>query len=115
MRLLTYTNDGERRPGVLRGASEVVDLGLLAGALGRPAPPATMLALIDAGEEGLAHVRGLVDGLERTPSVATSPVVRPLDEVTLLAPLDPPRGNVLAIGRNYAKHAQEGARVSGGA
>jgi 2-keto-4-pentenoate hydratase/2-oxohepta-3-ene-1,7-dioic acid hydratase in catechol pathway len=39
--------------------------------------------------------------------------MRPLDEVELLAPLDPPRGNVLAVGRNYAKHAAEGARARG--
>jgi 2-keto-4-pentenoate hydratase/2-oxohepta-3-ene-1,7-dioic acid hydratase in catechol pathway len=114
MRLLTYRNDGERRLGVLRGGSEVVDLGRLAGALGAPAPPAGMLELIDAGEGGLAAVRELLEGWERTPSAAAAPVVQPLAEVTLLAPLDPPRGNVLAIGRNYEKHAQEGARVSGG-
>jgi 2-keto-4-pentenoate hydratase/2-oxohepta-3-ene-1,7-dioic acid hydratase in catechol pathway len=115
MRLLMYGNDGEPRLGALRGAggSEVVDLGLLARAVGEAPPATTMMDLIDAGDEGLATVRGLLEALEARPDVAATPVVRPLDEVTLLAPLDPPRGNVLAIGRNYAKHAEEGARARG--
>jgi 2-keto-4-pentenoate hydratase/2-oxohepta-3-ene-1,7-dioic acid hydratase in catechol pathway len=40
-------------------------------------------------------------------------VVRALKELTLLPPLDPPRGDVLAIGRNYEKHAAESARAWG--
>jgi 2-keto-4-pentenoate hydratase/2-oxohepta-3-ene-1,7-dioic acid hydratase in catechol pathway len=39
--------------------------------------------------------------------------VRRLNELTLLPPLDPPRGNVLAIGRNYQKHAEESGRAWG--
>jgi 2-keto-4-pentenoate hydratase/2-oxohepta-3-ene-1,7-dioic acid hydratase in catechol pathway len=38
--------------------------------------------------------------------------VRTLADLTLLPPFDPPRGNVLAIGRNYQKHAEETARAS---
>ena len=37
--------------------------------------------------------------------------VRRLADLAVLPPLDPPRGNVLAIGRNYQKHAEEGARA----
>ncbi len=37
--------------------------------------------------------------------------MRKLADLTLLPPFDPPRGNVLAIGRNYQKHAEEGARA----
>jgi 2-keto-4-pentenoate hydratase/2-oxohepta-3-ene-1,7-dioic acid hydratase (catechol pathway) len=40
---------------------------------------------------------------------AAAPITRPLSGLKLLAPLDPPRGNVIAIGRNYAKHAAETA------
>jgi len=36
-----------------------------------------------------------------------------LKDLDLLAPLDPPRGNVIAIGRNYQKHAEETALVEG--
>ena len=38
--------------------------------------------------------------------------MRTLAELDLLPPFDPPRGNVLAIGRNYQKHAEETARAS---
>jgi 2-keto-4-pentenoate hydratase/2-oxohepta-3-ene-1,7-dioic acid hydratase in catechol pathway len=46
-------------------------------------------------------------------SAATSQgsAVRRLADLAVLPPLDPPRGNVLAIGRNYQKHAEEGARA----
>ena len=36
-----------------------------------------------------------------------------LQDLELLSPLDPPRGNVIAIGRNYQKHAEETARKEG--
>jgi 2-keto-4-pentenoate hydratase/2-oxohepta-3-ene-1,7-dioic acid hydratase in catechol pathway len=112
MRLLMFRDDGGRRPGALRPGSrdEVVDLHELARAVGAPAPPPDLLSLIEGGEEALAAVRRLLDRLEAAP-VASA--VRRLDDLTLLAPLDPPRGNVLAIGRNYAKHAEEGARARG--
>jgi 2-keto-4-pentenoate hydratase/2-oxohepta-3-ene-1,7-dioic acid hydratase in catechol pathway len=107
-----FLEEGERRLGVLRASEEgqVVDLRELAGALGAPPPAADLLALVDQGDEGLGHVRVL---LERLPDGAPAGIVRQLGELTLLAPLDPPRGNVIAIGRNYARHAQELARLDG--
>ena len=106
MRLLMFEEGAGRRLGVLRG-EHVADVAALAAAEGVQAP-ADLLALIDEGDEGLARVAALLDG----PGV--SPASRPLSAVRLLPPLDPPRGNVLAIGRNYARHAAEGARVRGG-
>jgi 2-keto-4-pentenoate hydratase/2-oxohepta-3-ene-1,7-dioic acid hydratase in catechol pathway len=106
MRLLMFDAGQGRRLGALRG-EDVVDLAALAAAEGAQAP-ADLLALIDQGDEGLARVAAL---LERPGAAAAS---RPLSGVRLLPPLDPPRGNVLAIGRNYAAHAAEGARVRGG-
>jgi 2-keto-4-pentenoate hydratase/2-oxohepta-3-ene-1,7-dioic acid hydratase in catechol pathway len=112
LRLLMFQRDGERRLGVLRESEEglVIDLRELAGALGAPPPPPDLLALVDQGDEGLGHVREL---LERLPAGASAPIARRLGELTLLAPLDPPRGNVIAIGRTYARHAQELARLDG--
>ena len=108
MRLLMLRDGEGRRLGALgAGGDEVVDLAALARAAGAAPPPADLLALIDEGEAGLARVAGL---LERPEAAAAS---RPLGDVELLAPLDPPRGNVLAIGRNYAKHAEEAARARG--
>ena len=97
MRLLTFRTKGGSRLGVLRPGSnnEVIEL----------TEPPDMLSLIDAGDEGLVHVR----------SALASPKakVHSLDALELLAPLDNPRGNVVAIGRNYQKHAEETARVEG--
>jgi 2-keto-4-pentenoate hydratase/2-oxohepta-3-ene-1,7-dioic acid hydratase in catechol pathway len=108
MRFLMFKHGNGRRLGVLSGGPyvTVVDLSELAAATGSAAPPADLLALIDAGESGLDSVRKLMAKL--TPSTG-APVVRPLAGLQLLAPLDPPRGNVIAIGRNYAKHAAETA------
>jgi 2-keto-4-pentenoate hydratase/2-oxohepta-3-ene-1,7-dioic acid hydratase in catechol pathway len=91
---------GDRRLGALRPGSndendEVVEL----------REPADMRALIDAGDEGLARVRAAL-------SSSHSKSHR-LADLELLAPLDDPRGNVIAIGRNYQKHAEETAFMDG--
>jgi len=108
MRLLMFQHLGGRRLGVLTGGRSeiVIDLTELAAATGSTPPPADIMALIDAGDAGLASVKQLVAKLK--PS-AVAPITHPLADVRLLAPLDPPRGNVIAIGRNYAKHAAETA------
>jgi len=108
MRLLMFEHGNGRRLGVLAaGRSDtVIDLTELAKASGSAPPPADLMALIDAGDAGMASVKQLLAKLK--PS-AGAPVTRQLDKVKLLAPLDPPRGNVIAIGRNYAKHAAETA------
>jgi 2-keto-4-pentenoate hydratase/2-oxohepta-3-ene-1,7-dioic acid hydratase in catechol pathway len=109
MRLLMFRDGAGRRLGALRpgGAEQVVDLAALAAATGSPAPPADLLGLIDEGPSGLERVAALLDRLD------AAGAARPLAEVEVLAPLDPPRGNVLAIGRNYARHAEEAARARG--
>jgi 2-keto-4-pentenoate hydratase/2-oxohepta-3-ene-1,7-dioic acid hydratase in catechol pathway len=93
MKLLMFRHDGAPRLGAVRTGheDEVVDLGEVAPDL---------LALIDAGERGLEHAR-------KVASSARGGL--PLKEVTLLPPLDSPRGNIIAIGRNYQKHAEEGS------
>ncbi len=93
MKLLMFRHDGERRLGALRPGHEheVVDLGEVAPDL---------LALIDAGERALEHARKVAANAHRG---------LPLNDVTLLPPLDSPRGNIIAMGRNYQKHAEETA------
>ena len=92
MKLVTFRANGNSRLGVLRSdGSHVVEI----------ADPVDMLALIDAGERGLDKVREAAaksGGREHS-----------LDEVELLPPLPQPRGNIIAIGRNYEKHAAETA------
>jgi 2-keto-4-pentenoate hydratase/2-oxohepta-3-ene-1,7-dioic acid hydratase in catechol pathway len=94
MKLLMFEHAGERHLGALRPGreDEVVELTPLAHDL---------LALIDAGESVLAEARSIAEH-------GHAPL-RPLSDVRVLAPLDPPRGNVIALGRNYQKHAEEGA------
>ena len=109
MRLLMFKQGSGGRLGVLADgrADTVVDLWELAAASGSAPPPADLLALIDAGDSGMDAVKHLLAKLK--PSAA-APITRPLAGLRLLAPLDPPRGNVIAIGRNYQKHAAETAK-----
>jgi len=96
MRLVAFRSDGGRRLGVVRPgqADEVIEL----------AEPTSMLALIESGEEGLARVRATLS--------AANPRIRKINDIKLLPPVVP-RGNVIAIGRNYAKHAVESGSVPG--
>jgi 2-keto-4-pentenoate hydratase/2-oxohepta-3-ene-1,7-dioic acid hydratase in catechol pathway len=104
MKLLMFNEGGERRLGVGRDSApdEIVDVAAAARGSESPAPPGDILGVIDGGDEGLARVAELAHGGEG---------VRRLADLTVLPPFDPPRGNVLAIGRNYLKHAEEGARA----
>jgi 2-keto-4-pentenoate hydratase/2-oxohepta-3-ene-1,7-dioic acid hydratase in catechol pathway len=95
MKLLMFKAKEGRRLGALRSEEEVVELPEFAD----------LLDLIDAGEAGLAQARSTLSS-----AGATS---RRLGDLELLAPLDPPRGNVIAIGRNYQKHADETAHLLG--
>jgi 2-keto-4-pentenoate hydratase/2-oxohepta-3-ene-1,7-dioic acid hydratase in catechol pathway len=102
MRLLMFREGGGRRLGVSRaGADEIVDV---AAAPGGDALPADVLGVIDGGEGALRQLEDLL-------GAAPGDAVRRLADLELLAPFDPPRGNVLCIGRNYQKHAEEGARA----
>jgi 2-keto-4-pentenoate hydratase/2-oxohepta-3-ene-1,7-dioic acid hydratase in catechol pathway len=93
MKLLMFRHDGEPRLGALRPGheDEVVDLSQVAPDL---------LALIDAGEGGLERARKAAAGAGHGLA---------LKDVTLLPPVDAPRGNIIAMGRNYQKHAEETA------
>ncbi len=100
MRLLMFRADGGRKLGALRqggndGKDEVVEISELPD----------MRALIDAGDEGMARVRAALS--------SSRSKARKLADLDLLAPLDEPRGNVIAIGRNYQKHAEETAFMDG--
>jgi 2-keto-4-pentenoate hydratase/2-oxohepta-3-ene-1,7-dioic acid hydratase in catechol pathway len=95
MKLMMFRAGGDRKLGALRpdGEDQVVELSGFAD----------MTALIDAGDDGLAQVR-----LALSSSHSKSHL---LADVELLAPLAEPRGNVIAIGRNYQKHAEETVRA----
>lgn len=92
-----FKADGGPRLGALRHGSddEVVEISEIAD----------LRALIDSGDEGLAHAKAALAS-SRSKS-------RRLADLELLAPIDEPRGNVIAIGRNYQKHAEETAFMDG--
>ena len=95
-----FKADGGRKLGALRQGSndenvEVVEISDLAD----------IRAVIDAGDEGLARVRAALSS-SRSKS-------HRLADLELLAPMEEPRGNVIAIGRNYQKHAAETALIEG--
>jgi 2-keto-4-pentenoate hydratase/2-oxohepta-3-ene-1,7-dioic acid hydratase in catechol pathway len=100
-----FRHGSERRLGVLREGSqdEVIDLADLSRSDG--GTPPDLLTLIEQGPSALSQLRQRLS--------SSKAATRRLAELTLLSPLDPPRGNVLAIGRNYQEHAKESARAWG--
>src|SRR5450755_661401 len=100
--------DGRRLGVVREGApDEIVDVAELTGASGSGPVPRDILAVVDSGAQGLDRLRELVSSA----AASSASALRKIADLTLLPPFDPPRGNVLAIGRNYQKHAEEGARA----
>ena len=92
MRFVTFEHRGAQRLGAVTKDDEVVAL------------DGSMLDLIRGGAAALEKARGL----------AEKPGERmPLKSVRLLAPIPRPSKNVFCVGRNYAAHAAEGARVRG--
>lgn len=110
MRLVTYLgSDGERVGAVL--GSAIVDLhhwGQQAGAN----MPATMLQLIQDGEQGLQAARAALAAAPKSEEPG-SPGIVPLHGTRLLAPLPHPRRNIICLGRNYVEHALESAGARG--
>ena len=95
MRLITFRAGGDVRVGVMRDGDELVEID----------EPGDMLSLIEAGDAGLAAARSALS--------SSRAKARRLDSVELLSPIPLPRGNVIAIGRNYQKHAAETAAAEG--
>jgi 2-keto-4-pentenoate hydratase/2-oxohepta-3-ene-1,7-dioic acid hydratase in catechol pathway len=101
-----FREGNERRLGVARSGApdEIVDVTEATAGSGSASLPIDVLGVIDGGEEALNRLGELA-------SSGSGEGVRRLADLALLSPFDPPRGNVLAIGRNYQKHAEEGARA----
>jgi len=106
MKLLTFRPARARSGhlGVLLADNRVLDITALSGRR----LPSTLLECIQDGDAGLAAVRSAVAdaeaALQRGEQV---PQVFALADVTLEAPLKP--GKIMAVGKNYADHAAEGA------
>lgn len=95
MRLITYLHRDSVGIGAISEEDRVIPLSPIA---------ATMLALIEQGDEAVARAAALMD--TTTESVA-------FEEVTLLAPIPRPLRNIMCLGKNYAAHAEESQRARG--
>ena len=95
MRFVSFDKKGVATPGVIvEGENEIIDLSRCAPKDG------SLLEILAAGSDGLARVVQAID--ERDDNECM-----PLHKVKLLAPLAPPRRNIICVGKNYHEHAKE--------
>jgi 2-keto-4-pentenoate hydratase/2-oxohepta-3-ene-1,7-dioic acid hydratase in catechol pathway len=80
-----------------------------------PSLPRTLVELIAAGESALAAARRAVVRVSELVESTQLPygLVVPIDQVVVLSPIPRPKRNVFCVGRNYLRHAAEGARARG--
>lgn len=107
MKLLTYkTTTSEPRLGFLHN-NTIVDMEDFGEICNFPLPN-DMLELIDMGFEIIAEINDLLDNTSTTDLAEVS---YSMDEITLLAPIQKPRKNIIGIGLNYTEHVAESART----
>lgn len=106
MKLLTYkTQDTNPRLGFIHN-NQVIDMEDF-GQISNFPLPNDMLDLIDMGFEIIAEISELI--LE-TPENFFEEIAYEMNEVTILAPIEKPRKNIIGIGLNYTEHVAESAR-----
>ena len=107
MKLLTYkTADTEPRLGFLHN-NQVIDMEDF-GEISNFPLPNDMLDLIDLGFEIIAEITEMI---AETPENFFEEISYDMDEVTVLAPIEKPRKNIIGIGLNYTEHVAESART----
>jgi len=107
MKLLTYkTSDSEPRLGFIHNI-QVIDMEDF-GAISNFPLPNDMLELIDLGFEIIAEINELIT---ETSKEYFDEVAYEMNEITLLAPIEKPRKNIIGIGLNYTEHVAESART----
>ena len=106
MKLLTYkTQDTAPRLGFIHN-NQVVDMEDF-GEISNFPLPNDMLDLIDMGFEIIAEISELIS---ETPENFFEEIAYEMNEVTILAPIEKPRKNIIGIGLNYTEHVAESAR-----
>ncbi|PHX61893.1 MAG: gentisate 1,2-dioxygenase [Flavobacteriales bacterium] len=106
MKLLTYkTQDTEPRLGFIHN-NQVIDMEDF-GEISNFPLPNDMLDLIDMGFEIIAEISELIS---ETPENFFEEISYEMNEVTILAPIEKPRKNIIGIGLNYTEHVAESAR-----
>ncbi|HLO72652.1 MAG TPA: fumarylacetoacetate hydrolase family protein [Flavobacterium sp.] len=107
MKLLTYkTQDTEPRLGFIHN-NQVIDMQDFGDISNFPLPN-DMLELIDMGFEVIAEITEMIT---ETPENFFEEIAYEMDEVTILAPIEKPRKNIIGIGLNYTEHVAESART----
>lgn len=107
MKLLTYkTQDTEPRLGFIHN-NQVIDMEDF-GEISNFPLPNDMLELIDMGFEIIAEITEMVS---ETPENFFEEICYEMNEVTILAPIEKPRKNIIGIGLNYTEHVAESART----
>jgi 2-keto-4-pentenoate hydratase/2-oxohepta-3-ene-1,7-dioic acid hydratase in catechol pathway len=107
MKLLTYkTADTEPRLGFIHN-NQVIDMEDFGEISNFPLPNG-MLDLIDLGFEIIQEITEMVN---ETPENFFEEISYKMDEVTILAPIEKPRKNIIGIGLNYTEHVAESART----
>ena len=106
MKLLTYkTQDTAPRLGFIHN-NQVIDMEDF-GEISNFPLPNDMLNLIDMGFEIIAEISELIS---ETPDNFFEEIAFEMNEVTILAPIEKPRKNIIGIGLNYTEHVAESAR-----
>ncbi len=107
MKLLTYkTQDTEPRLGFIHN-SQVIDMQDF-GEISNFPLPNDMLELIDMGFEIIPEITEMI---AETPENFFEEIAYEMNEVTILAPIEKPRKNIIGIGLNYTEHVAESART----
>jgi 2-keto-4-pentenoate hydratase/2-oxohepta-3-ene-1,7-dioic acid hydratase in catechol pathway len=107
MKLLTYkTQDTEPRLGFIHN-NQVIDMQDFGDISNFPLPN-DMLELIDMGFEIIPEITEMIT---ETPANFFEEIAYEMDEVTILAPIEKPRKNIIGIGLNYTEHVAESART----
>ncbi|WP_395062379.1 fumarylacetoacetate hydrolase family protein [Flavobacterium sp.] len=107
MKLLTYkTQDTEARLGFIHN-NQVIDMEDF-GEISNFPLPNDMLELIDLGFEIIVEITEIIS---ETSKEFFDEVAYEMNEVTILAPIEKPRKNIIGIGLNYTEHVAESART----
>lgn len=107
MKLLTYkTADTEPRLGFIHN-NQVIDMEDFGDISNFPLPN-DMLDLIDLGFEIIEEITEMIS---ETPENFFDEISYEMEEVTILAPIEKPRKNIIGIGLNYTEHVAESART----
>ncbi|HEY3424460.1 MAG TPA: fumarylacetoacetate hydrolase family protein [Negativicutes bacterium] len=104
MNFVTFEANGKSDVGILFNDNNVV-IPLQAAErfyLKSATLPNTMLELIEQGDAALETVRNIIAKADDA-----CPMIVPLSNVRLLAPIPRPRKNIFCIGKNYIEHALE--------